>query len=205
MKKYFVTAIGTDSGKTLVSAILTHALQADYWKPVQTGMEKDADVIASIVDNLHCIIHEEAYHFELPASPHAAAAAENKIIQLKDIKLPETDGNPLVIEGAGGALVPLNDEEVVIDIAKKFDAEIILVSNHYLGSINHTMLTIEAIRNRGLKIKGIIFNGEENKASEDYILRKSGLPCLLRIKREKEITQEVVFQYSVNLFQSWHE
>ncbi len=206
MKKYFVTAIGTDSGKTLVSAILTEALQADYWKPIQCGLEfRDTDTVKSLVSNGFSFFHPEAYLFKTPASPHAAALLENKKIDLEKVLLPETEDNNLIIEGAGGILVPLNEKAVIIDIAEKFGAEVILVSNLYLGSINHTLLSIEELKRRKLQVKGIIFNGEPNPASEDIILKKSGYKCLLKIIPEKEITPDIISKYAIKLFEHWDE
>jgi dethiobiotin synthetase len=203
---YFVTAIHTDSGKTLVSAILAEALQADYWKPVQCGTDqRDLKTVKELVDNDHCLFYEEAYLLKAPLSPHAAAKKEGKEIRLKDISLPLTDGHDLIIEGAGGLLVPLNDQEYVIDIAEKFKAEIILVSNIYLGSINHTLLSINEIKRRGLKVKGIIFNGPENPETEEIILKQSGYKCLLRIRPEANVSHETVMKYSVKLFENWDD
>ncbi|MFL5731201.1 MAG: dethiobiotin synthase [Cytophagaceae bacterium] len=203
---YFVTAIHTDSGKTLVSAILAEALQADYWKPVQCGTDqRDLKTVKELVDNDHCLFYEEAYLLKAPLSPHAAAKKEGKEIRLKDISLPLTDGHDLIIEGAGGLLVPLNDQEYVIDIAEKFKAEIILVSNIYLGSINHTLLSINEIKRRGLKVKGIIFNGPENPETEEIILKQSGYNCLLRIRPEANVSHETVMKYSVKLFENWDD
>ncbi|MCR6638212.1 MAG: dethiobiotin synthase [Sporocytophaga sp.] len=200
---YFVTAINTDSGKTLVSAILTQALQADYWKPIQSGVERDADKVRDLINNNHSLIFNESYWFQTPASPHYAAEVENVTIDLDKILIPGNKGNNLVIEGAGGVLVPLNDTHFVIDLAAKFNAEIILVSNNYLGSINHTLLTINEIKRRGLSIKGIIFNGPRNESTEDFILKHSGLKCLLKIDQEKEIDQFVVNKYAIELFNTW--
>lgn len=195
MKKYFVTAIGTDSGKTLVSAILTQALHADYWKPIQSGNPKDADRIAQLISNSKTKIHESAYFFEKPASPHDAAASENRNIHLDQVLLPQTT-NHLVIEGAGGVLVPLNNTDFVIDIAQKLDCELILVSNLYLGSINHTLLTFRELERRNLSIKGIIFNGNSNKASQEIILKHTRLPCLLEIDQHAHIDQELIGKYA---------
>ncbi len=203
---YFVTAIGTDSGKTLVSAILTEALQADYWKPVQSGKEnRDVEVVLKLINNGHSFCYEESYLLSQPMSPHAAAKADGITIDMDKILLPQNGGNHLVIEGAGGVLVPLNDKDFVIDLAAKFEAEVILVSNNYLGSINHTMLTVQELKRRNLKVKGIIFNGKENKETEDFILKSSGYRCLLRILPEKNIDQEIVTQYAIKLFENWDE
>ena len=203
---YFVTAIGTDSGKTLVSAILTEALQADYWKPVQSGNEnRDVETVAKLINNGHSFCYEETYLFSLPISPHAAAKADGIEIEMDKILLPANGGNHMIIEGAGGVLVPLNEKNFVIDIAEKFNAEVILVSNTYLGSINHTLLTVQELKRRNLKVKGIIFNGLQNKETEDFILKNSGYKCLLRILPENNINQEIVTQYAIKLFENWDE
>lgn len=202
---YFVTAIGTDSGKTVVSAILCEALGADYWKPVQAGAPYDTDGVKSLVSNPAITFHPEAYQLTVPASPHAAAKADGVTLQLNQMVCPAVKGD-LIIEGAGGCLVPLNDTDFVIDIAGQFNATIILVANLYLGSINHTLLTVEALRARNLPIKGIIFNGERNPDSEQIILKHSALPALLHIEQEKEITQETIRSYAALLKTKtiWH-
>lgn len=213
---YFVTAIGTDSGKTLVSAILVKALQADYWKPVQCGLPRDTELVEYVVDNNHSVMHRETYFLNTPASPHTAAKIDEVEIKLDDFRLPDNDNHQLIIEGAGGVLVPLNTTDVVIDLATKFNCEIILVSNHYLGSINHTLLTAEELKRRNFKVKGIIFNQVENshtseadlikiKSTEEIILSKTGYKCLLRIANEEHITQEVVMRYAMKLFEHWDE
>lgn len=195
---YFVTGIDTDSGKTLVSAIMCQALQADYWKPVQSGLPRDADTVRSLVSYPEFVIHPEAYLFKTPASPHAAAKLEEVEINLDNFSLPKTENN-LIIEGAGGCLVPLNDKSLMIDLMSKLQTEIVLVADLYLGSINHTLLTIEALKRRNLRIKGIIFNGEENLESQKYIVSHSKLPVLLHIKKEKEIDADVVLKYANQL------
>ncbi len=206
MKKYFITAISTDSGKTLVSAIVTNALQADYWKPIQAGTEQtDSASMRKMLRSGHSVIHPEAYVFELPASPHAAAKAEGVEIDLARIQLPDTSGNDLVIEGAGGILVPLNDTAVVADLITQFDAEVILVSNHYLGSINHTLLTAQELKRRNIRVKGIIFNGPSNPETENIILKHTGYKTLLHVYPEAQITDEVLSLYAIKLFENWYE
>lgn len=203
---YFVTAIGTDSGKTLVSAILTEALQGDYWKPIQSGRDhRDVETVSQLLNNGHSLCYEEAYLLTEPIAPHAAAKKDGLKITLADISLPSNGGNHLIIEGAGGVMVPLNESEFIIELAAKFDAEIILVSNNYLGSINHTLLTVQELKRRNLNVKGIVFNGIPNEEAESSILHHSGLKCLLRILPEKKITQEIVTQYAVKLFENWNE
>ncbi len=206
MKKYFITAISTDSGKTLVSAIITNALQADYWKPIQAGLEQtDSSWMRKMLRSGHSMIHPEAYALELAASPHAAAKKEGVEIDLAQIQVPETNGNDLVIEGAGGILVPLNDTAVVADLITQLDAEVILVSNHYLGSINHTLLTAEELKRRNIKVKGIIFNGPSNEETERIILKHTGYKMLLHVYPEETITDAIISAYAVKLFDNWYE
>src|SRR5689334_10566229 len=138
---YFVTGIDTDSGKTLVSAILCEALGYDYWKPIQAGLPRDSETVKSLSSKT--VIHPESYLLKTPASPHASAKLDNIKIELKNIALPNSNG--LIIEGAGGCLVPINDENFVVDLFPKLNAEIILVSDLYLGSINHTLLTVSLL------------------------------------------------------------
>jgi dethiobiotin synthetase len=197
MRRLFVTAIGTDVGKTVVSAILTEALQADYWKPVQCGsMEAtDADFVRLHVSNAKTVVHQETFLFKEPVSPHLAASLEGKEIVLKTIGVPETQ-NTLIIEGAGGLLVPLNQTDFVIDMISAFKAEAIVVVKHYLGSINHTMLTLEALKSRDIKIAGLIFNGDRNPASESIILQHHSFDFVGYVREEEEFTKDTVLKYS---------
>lgn len=198
MKRYFVTGIDTDSGKTLASAICCEALQADYWKPIQSGTPRDAETVKSLLTNTTSQIHPERYLLQFPASPHASSKMEGVHISLNEITPPETNNN-LIVEGAGGCLVPINDEHFIIDIIKQFKIEVILVADLYLGSINHTLLSIEALKSRDIRIKGIVFNGESNSESERIILLHSKLECLLRITKEPVIDKQVVARYAEKL------
>lgn len=202
LKRYFVTAIGTDSGKTLASAILCEALQADYWKPVQCGLPRDADTLKSLVSNPAIKVHPEAYLLKEAASPHASAKAEGVEISLQEIKLPET-GNCMIVEGAGGLMVPLNDRNYVADLIVGLQTEVILVANLYLGSINHTLLSAEYLRQGNMPVAGIIFNGPPNPESERIIQLKTGWPVLLHIRQEKKINREVVKKYAAQLNSQW--
>lgn len=194
-KRYFVTGIDTDSGKTLVSAILCEALQADYWKPIQAGLPRDADQVKGLISNPATTIHPERFLLKTPASPHASAKIDNIQIDLNDFQLPATKNN-LIVEGAGGCLVPINDTHFIIDLIKKLDLEVILVADLYLGSINHTLLTIEALVRRAINIKGIVFNGEHNSESERIILKHSQLQLLCHIEKEKTIDKAIVKKYA---------
>lgn len=189
LKQYAVTGIGTDVGKTVVSAILCEALSSCYWKPVQAG---DLDNSDSVKIKKYCsdnvTVLEERFRLTEPMSPHAAAAIDGVEINVEDFTIPPVKDN-LIVEGAGGVLVPFNDKaETYLDIFWKLNLPIILVSRHYLGSINHTMLTIESLQNKGLHIYGIVYVGAENKTTEDIIDTKYMLPVLGRIPIAEEIT-----------------
>lgn len=188
MKHYFVTGIGTGIGKTVFSAVLTEALSADYWKPVQAGDLKHTDTmkVRELISNKISVLHPEVYRLTKPMSPHAAAAYDKIKIDFNKIKMPKTP-KTLIIEGAGGLMVPLNETQFIIDLIKKLKAEVILVVKNYLGSINHTLLTIQALQNKKIPIAGIVFNGKQVKSSEDFILNHTKLKCILRMKEEKQL------------------
>lgn len=203
MKKIFVTGIGTDVGKTVVSAILAEALNADYWKPIQTGSYYGTDSanIKTLLSNQTSIIHPESYCLKQYMSPHAAAELDGIRITLDNIKLPDTS-NSLIIEGAGGIMVPVNDKEFMIDMIKKFDAEVVLVVQNYLGSINHSLLSIDSLKYRNIKLLGIVFNGPPHKMSQDIICSYAGVDCIAHIAKENEINKEVISKYAKELQQS---
>ncbi len=199
-RQYFVSGISTEIGKTIISAILCEALKADYWKPVQSGDldNSDSDKIRQYTLNKKTRIHPETYRLNTPASPHYAAKVDGVKIKLNQFKLPKTK-KPLIVEGAGGLLVPLNKKDLIIDIPKRLDLPVILVSHNYLGSINHTLLSIEALERRNIKITGIIFNGKPNPATEKIIIQKSGLPVLGKIPMLKKITPKQIRKASCYL------
>src|SRR5436190_8240022 len=188
-----ITGIGTGIGKTVVSAIITEALEADYWKPVQAGYTKgtDSEWIRSVITNDRSKIHPEVYKLKLPASPHIAAQNENIEISLEKIyssyrQLPSdihrNTNSPLIIEGPGGLLVPLNEKAFVTDLIKKLNTAVILVSRNYLGSINHSLLTAQVCRQKNIPVLGWIFNDEYMHYEED-IVRWSGYPKLGTISK----------------------
>jgi dethiobiotin synthetase len=194
--KLFITGISTDVGKTVASAIIVEALQADYWKPVQAGdlNHSDTHKVKSQISNPKSQFFENSYALQTPASPHFAAEIDGITIDLQKINEPATE-NHLVIEGAGGLFVPLNETDCLIDLIQA-DYKVIVVSRHYLGSINHTLLTIEALKNRKLNIAGIIFSGDENKGTESIILSKTGIQCVGRIDQEPYFDQNVIKEYA---------
>ncbi|SFB11284.1 dethiobiotin synthetase [Flavobacterium swingsii] len=199
--KLFITGISTDVGKTIASSIIVEALEADYWKPIQAGDldNSDSHKIESYISNNKTVIHENSYLLNTPASPHLAAKLDGITIDLNQIIEPNPDNyrdkNHLIIEGAGGLFVPLNDTDCIIDLIKP-DYKVVVVSRHYLGSINHTLLTIEALQNRKINIAGIIFNGNENKSTEEIILSKTGIKVIGRISEEPYFDKNVILEYA---------
>ena len=195
--KLFITGISTDVGKTVASAIITEALEADYWKPIQAGDLENSDThkVRDYVSNEKSVFHRNSYALNTPASPHLAAELDKLRIDLNEIKEPETTNENIVIEGAGGIFVPLNDTDMVVDLIQP-DYKVVVVSRHYLGSINHTLLTIEALKNRKINIAGIVFSGDENVATESIILNKTGINCIGRIEQEPYFDKNVIKEYA---------
>ena len=195
-QSYFITGIGTEVGKTMISAIVTEALEADYWKPIQAGDLEYSDThkIQDLISNKNTKFHPNAFALKTPMSPHAAAEIDGVAVTSKNIIRPETD-NDLVIEGAGGLLVPINETQTIADLIQPTD-KVILVSRHYLGSINHTLLSLEALFSRGLDCFGIIYGGNETKTTEDIIYEMSGVPVIGRVEEEQEFTAEVIKKYA---------
>lgn len=179
MNPLFITGIGTGVGKTLVSAIVTEALGAYYWKPVQAGFDEgtDAEWVAQRLSQPEGRVLPEAYKLKLPASPHIAARREGVLLRVDDLAGRLPAARPLVVEGAGGLLVPLNDREFMADLALRLDATVILVSRNYLGSINHSLLTAEVCRMRGIPVAGWIFNDQYGDYEQE-IAGWTGLPVL---------------------------
>lgn len=192
-----VAGIGTEIGKTVASAVLVEALQADYWKPIQSGGldDSDTDAVRRLISNSRTYFHPEAYRLTQPLSPHAAADIDGITIELDKLTPPETQ-HGLIIELAGGLMVPLNNHDLMIDLVQKLGFPVVLVSRNYLGSINHTLLSVDACRNRHIPLLGILFNGPTVPASETFILTYTGLPCLGRIGQEEAITKEVIKKYA---------
>ncbi len=204
MGKFFVTGIGTDVGKTIVSAILVETLQADYWKPIQAGDLENSDTlkVKNLITNTRSKFHQNSYALQTPMSPHAAAAIDDIHIDVEKIIAPKTN-NHLVIEGAGGLLVPLNDKNTIADIIQK-EYKIILVSRHYLGSINHTLLSAFYLKQQGFEVAGIVFSGNENKSTEEIIAKQTKLKTLGRIEEEQYFDQQTITKYA-NLWRSTFE
>lgn len=197
MHKIMVAGIGTDVGKTIVSAILTTLLKGDYWKPIQCGNEENSDTatMKRWLDTTGHSIHSPTYSLKAPLSPHHAARLENTLIRLDSIILPQTT-RPLIIEGVGGIFVPLTSKISSLDLFKSWDCQWVVVSRYYLGSINHTLLTLEVLKRLNLPILGIIFNGEPNPDSESAILEISQAPVLGRLLPETNLNPQTIQRYA---------
>lgn len=191
--KLFVTGIGTNVGKTLVSAILTEALQADYWKPIQSGTieGQDALTVERLISNPKSKIHPESYLLKEPLSPHYAAKIEGVEIQLNKMEIPKTS-NYLIIEGAGGVLVPLNQNDFVIQIAQQCNAEVVLVIQNYLGCINHSLLSINYLLTNGYKLKYLVFNGDFEDEVKQIILANANKVKHIDIPYLKQVNKQFI-------------
>ncbi|NGX45847.1 MAG: ATP-dependent dethiobiotin synthetase BioD 1 [Chlamydiae bacterium] len=185
-----VCGIGTGVGKTAVSAILAGGLNGAYWKPIQTGRRKDSDQIKKWVPG--CICYEERYLLKTPASPHFAGSVEGIALKGEEFRIPAHPG-PLIIELAGGALVPLNDEEFLIDTFIQKKCAFVLTSRHYIGTINHTLLTVEALKGRGANLLGLVFIGTDRQLAEKTIIAHTGLPVVGRIPTYLRITKKIIW------------
>lgn len=190
-KPIFITGIGTGVGKSVVAAIVTEALGAVYWKPVQAGFDRGTDTEWVAARLSHPRVIPETYKLVFAASPHIAARGEGIVIDLDGIVEEMPSEGPLVIEGAGGLLAPLNEKEFVIDLIKKLDARVILVSRNYLGSINHSLLTAAVCKAHGLDVAGWIFN-DQYLDYEQEIVHWSGFPAIASIPRVEDPDEDFV-------------
>ena len=197
MIKTVVAGIGTGVGKTFIATILAEALEADYWKPVQSGNLEftDTDFVRLHISNSKTVCHPEAYRLTAPMSPHAAAAIDGVTIDLQKLAVPKTRHH-MIIEPPGGLMVPLNQRDLNVDLICQWELPVILVSQNYLGSINHTLLTARVFKDYAVKVSGIIFNGQPNPATEEIILNHTGLVCIARINHEEEISKATVKKYA---------
>jgi dethiobiotin synthetase len=205
----FITGIGTGIGKTVVSAILAEALQSDYWKPVQAGDTggTDSEWVKTVISNNKSRIHAEPYIFKLAVSPHIAAKAEGREISIQNIfneylrimkNRQQTVTSGIIIEGAGGLLVPLNENEFVIDLIEKLNARVILVSRNYLGSINHSLLSAQVCKERNINVIGWIFN-DQYLHYEDEICNWSGYRKIASIPRLEMINKDCIAAQAIRM------
>jgi dethiobiotin synthetase len=197
MRPLIVAGIDTSVGKTLVSSILVELLAADYWKPIQTGSAWDSDSlrVKELTQSDSTKIHPEAYTFSAPCSPILASFIEGIEIDCAKICLPST-ARPLIVEGCGGVACPISSKIMFLDMASEWNPIWIIVSRHYLGSLNHTFLTIELLKSRNQDIAGLIFNGHQESKNEQWLLQKVGLPLLGRIFPETHFSRSLVSWYA---------
>ncbi len=200
-KTIAIAGIHTGTGKTVVSAILTEAFGADYWKPVQAGInERDLDFVKAHITNNCSKLHPEQYLLTQPLSPHQAAAIDGVEIAIKGFAFPETDNN-LIVETAGGVLSPICANATMADFIAYYKLPLILVANNYLGSINHTLLSIEALRSRGLTLLGLVINGAPNPASESFIEQYAKVPILARVPDFEILDRSSIIKYAQTIKQ----
>ncbi|WP_205529540.1 dethiobiotin synthase [Taibaiella koreensis] len=188
-----IAGIHTDIGKTIVAAILTEALQADYWKPVQAGAPDQTDLmtVQQLVSNPVSRCHPEAIRLKLAASPHHAAACENKTYDCREFQFPLTD-NLLLVETAGGLMSPVDARHTVADFIQYHQMPAILVTRHYLGSINHTLLCLELMKQRGIPLLCLVVNGPRDEASEAFIVPYAGSSPVIYTEQLNELTPEQI-------------
>ena len=195
--QFFITGIGTDIGKSVVSAIFAEAFSAHYWKPVQAGTQSatDTEFMRELLSP-GSVIHKEDYIFKNPMSPHAAAAREDRMIDMEKIQIPTEDS--LIVEGAGGLLVPLNNDQTVLDLMVQLSLPVILVSRHYLGSINHTLMSIQVLKASGLELAHVIFIGDQPE-TESVIEYQAGLKATLKIPEVDIVDRTFVLEQAARL------
>ncbi len=195
-----IVGIHTGIGKTVCSAVICQALEADYWKPIQAGEVENSDsaIVRRLVVNNKTKVHDEAFRFRNAISPHAAAKLENLEIVIQDINIPHTE-NHLIIETAGGLHSPVNEVQTMTHLILSFKIPVVLVYQNYLGSINHTLLTVEALRHSNIPVLGIVFNGDPLESSEEYILNYTNLNSLGSIPYAKTLNAEFISTCAYNL------
>ncbi|MBR9971603.1 dethiobiotin synthase [Magnetospirillum sulfuroxidans] len=206
MQGVFVTGTDTGIGKTLVSAWLTHHWRAEYWKPIQTGAldDSDSDTVAKLAPG--AVIHPPAYVFQAPLSPHEAARREGARIELSGLH-PPTPLGPLVVEGAGGIMVPLNEVALTVDFIEALNLPALIVARSGLGTLNHTLLTLDALRRRHIPVLGVVLNGQKNPANRQAIEHFGAVEVLAEIQPLPAVTASLVASlpaptFSVQRFRS---
>lgn len=202
-KTIAILGIHTGIGKTVVSAVLTEALQAHYWKPVQAGIEdRDMITVQSLITDGGTRVHPEAILLRTPASPHTAAAIEGVTFDFKEFSWPVTTA-PLLVETAGGVLSPMTDSATMADFVTHYQLPVILVSQNYLGSINHTLTAIETLKNRNIPLLGIVMSGDTDTSSESFITSYTNIPIIARIPHITPLTAQHVKEIADGLDLHW--
>ncbi|MFY0697160.1 MAG: dethiobiotin synthase [Balneola sp.] len=190
-KEFFITGTDTGIGKTLVSGMLMSALDATYWKPIQAGLDEETDTefVQRVSEADPSRIIPERYRLETPMSPHAAADIDGVKISLNDFELPEYDTKHLIVEGAGGLIVPINWENTVLDMIEQLNIPVLLVARSSLGTLNHTLLSLKALRDRGIEVFAVVLNGEKHPSNKETI-EKFGDVAVFEVEALKKISLE---------------
>ncbi len=190
-KEFFVTGTDTGIGKTLLSGMLMSALDATYWKPIQAGLDEETDTefVQRVSEADQSRITSERYRLETPMSPHAAADIDQVKISLNDFELPEYNTKHLIVEGAGGLIVPINWKETVLDMIEHLDLPVLLVARSSLGTLNHTLLSLDALRKRGIEVFAVILNGEKHPSNKETIEKFGEIP-VFEVEPLQEINSE---------------
>ncbi len=194
-QKIFVTGTDTGIGKTVVSAMLMSALDATYWKPIQAGLEEETDTefVQRVSEAKPENIIAERYRLVTPMSPHAAADIDGVSISLNDFELPSFTTEHLIVEGAGGLLVPINQKETVLDVIQQTDIPVLLVARSGLGTLNHTLLSLEALRNRGISVFAVVLNGEFHPSNKETIEHFGNIP-VIELQHQSALTKTALTQ-----------
>lgn len=194
-----IAGIHTGIGKTIASAVIAEAIGADYWKPVQAGVEeRDADTVRNLITNGAARVHPEAVVLQMAASPHTAAAAEGIEIDFTGFTRPPTE-KLLLAETAGGVHSPMGSSTTMADFIAHYNMPTLLVSRNYLGSINHTLMSIEVLRARGINILGLVMNGERNDSSESFIEQYGKVKIVARVPDFSDLTRDAISSCAASL------
>lgn len=198
----FITGTDTGIGKSVVSALMTAGLSGTYWKPIQSGLQEETDTefVKRLTELPPAHFIEERYRLNEPLSPHASAAIDGVSISLTDFMLPEYETNHMVVEGAGGLMVPLNDEAMIIDLIQLLDIPVLLVARSELGTLNHTFLSLEALRRRDIPVIGVIMNGPQNESNRKAIEKYGKVEVIGEIEKIRELNLNNLTSIFKNIF-----
>ena len=195
---FFVTGTDTGVGKSVACAWLLHRWRAAYWKPIQAGFGAEEATDTAFVQQLSGLpeqrFHTPAYTLALPRSPHEAARKEGIVIRMDRLRCP-TESRPLVVEGAGGIMVPLNESHFMLDLMEQLALPVILVARTTLGTINHTLLSLACLRSRGIALAGVILNGPSDPENRQAIRHYGQVEILAEIPRFHPLEREALLQH----------
>lgn len=200
--KIFVTGTDTGIGKTVVSAMMTLGLSATYWKPIQSGLkeETDTEFVRRVTELSDTHFKDERYRLNEPLSPHASAAIDGVSISLTDFQVPDFETDYLIAEGAGGLMVPINDEAMIIDLIAYLKLPVLMVVRSKLGTLNHTFLSLEALRSRDIPIIGLIMNGPKNESNRKAIEKYGNIEVIGEIENQGNLNPNKLISNFKNMF-----